>query len=310
MAKQALGRGIDALLQGHDVEEFVPEGAIKNIPMTDVVANPEQPRKHFSEAALTELADSIREKGVIQPLLVEEQADGTYQIIAGERRFRASKLAGMETVPAIVRSFSYEEKLEIALIENIQREDLSAIEEAKAYTSLMETTGMNQEALAKRLGKNRSTIANAMRLLKLPEQIQNAVDNAELSAGHARAILQAGDDDSMMRLYKRVMVEGLSVRFTEALARGEELPTRSPDSEETGTDSRKRTDKGDSDKEPDMDFRKTIELMNLEEQLIVRLGTKVLIKGQEDKGKIEISYFSMEDLNRLMNLIAPGSVEN
>lgn len=224
MAKQGLGRGIDALLQGQDVEEFVPDGAIKHVPLADIVTNPEQPRKHFSEAALAELADSISEKGVIQPLLVEEQPDGTYQIVAGERRFRASRLAGMDTVPVIVRSFSHDEKLEIALIENIQREDLSPIEEAKAYKSLMETSGLNQEALAKRLGKNRSTIANAVRLLRLPESVQQALDEGELSAGHARAILQAGSAEAMQQLFARIMDEGLSVRFAEALARGEELP--------------------------------------------------------------------------------------
>lgn len=304
-----MGRGIDALLQGQDIEEYVPEGAVKNIPLEDVVANPEQPRKHFSEAALAELADSIREKGVIQPLLVEEQPDGTYQIVAGERRFRASKLAGMETVPVIVRSFSPDEKLEIALIENIQREDLSPVEEAKAYKSLMEASGLNQEALARRLGKNRSTIANAVRLLKLPEPVQDALDNAELSAGHARAILQAGTEDAMMQLFSRILQEGLSVRVAESLARGEEIAGFAGLSD-TGKDTpgKKVTDRdsGTGD-EHSIDLRKTIELMNLEEQLIMRLGTKVIVNGSEDKGKIEISYYSMDDLNRLLELIAPDS---
>lgn len=304
MAKQGLGRGIDALLQGSDMDDFSSEGSVKNLPVEDVVANPEQPRKHFSDDALTELADSIREKGVIQPLLVEEQPDGTYQIVAGERRYRASKLAGITTVPAIVRSFSPDEKLEIALIENIQREDLSAIEEAKAYKSLMETSGLNQEALAKRLGKNRSTVANAVRLLKLPPVVQTAIDEGKLSAGHARAILQAGSEEAMEQLFQRIMEDGLSVRFAEALARGEQIPGMPGYSSEVNA-ARKvknKTSKGDDDHS---DLRKTIELMNLEEQLIMQLGTKVIVNGSEEKGKIEISYYSMDDLNRLMDLLLP-----
>lgn len=311
MAKRGLGRGLDALMQGQSAADEALSGSVQQVPLADVTGNPEQPRKNFDDASLQELAESIREKGVIQPMLVEAQADGRYQIVAGERRHRAAEIAGLETVPVIVREFTSGEKLEIALIENIQREDLSPIEEATAYKSLMESSGLSQGELAKRLGKNRSTVANAVRLLRLPSPVQQALDSGELSAGHARALLQAGDEQAMEELFRRIRDEGLSVRFAELLARGEPLPAadrgdvteaESVEREHGENDGRQGGSRGRRAAEP----RKSAELQQLEEQLIERLGTKVVINGSDEKGRVEISYYSLEDLNRLTELFLPN----
>ncbi|THB66983.1 MAG: ParB/RepB/Spo0J family partition protein [Spirochaetaceae bacterium] len=311
MAKRGLGRGMDALM-GAVTDEPAGGSGVLTVALSEVVANPDQPRTHFDEAALQELADSIREKGVIQPLLVEQRIDGTYEIIAGERRFRASKMAGVETVPVIVREFTKEEKMEIALIENIQREDLSPVEEARAYKGLLESSGLSQEELAGRLGKNRSTIANALRLLRLPAEVLAALDSGQVSAGHARAILQAGSDEAMAALFERIMAEGLSVRQAETLARGGSLdaapaPASGAEPAASGVNGGAGSTAGAVDKSRAGEVRKTIALLNLEERLIVQLGTKVQINGSEEKGRLEISYFSLEDLNRLVDLILPDN---
>lgn len=289
MAKRGLGKGIDALLQGFEGDR--PEGAsagTRLLPLEKLKPNPHQPRKSFSEEALRELADSIKARGVLQPILVEEADGGNYLVIAGERRLRAAGIAGLSEVPVIVRSFSEEEKLEIALIENIQREDLNPVEEALAYRSLMDASHASQDEIAGRLGKNRSTIANSVRLLKLPEEVQAALVRGELTAGHARALLSLEKEIDLLPLFRRIVRDGLSVRECETEARGlNEGPVVA------GPGQKRRTEKG----------KKSVELREIEDRLLTRLGTKVVVNGSDRKGKIEISYFSTEDLERLVDLL-------
>lgn len=289
MAKRGLGRGIDALLQGLDEgRSEVSSAATRFLPLNKLKPNPNQPRKNFSEEALRELADSIRARGVLQPILVEEVSDGNYLVIAGERRFRAAGIAGLSEVPVIVRSFSDEEKLEIALIENIQREDLNPVEEALAYRALMDASHSSQDEIAGRLGKNRSTIANSVRLLKLPDEVQKALVLGELTAGHARTLLSLERESDLLPLFGRIVKEGLSVREAETAAR---RLNEGPIEAKPGQKSRPAQGK------------KSVELREIEEQLLTRLGTKVVINGSDRKGKIEISYFSTEDLERLVELL-------
>jgi len=292
VTKRGLGKGIDALLQGLDNSESQQApGGTHTLPIDRLKPNPRQPRKSFSEQALAELADSIRTRGVLQPILVEEGTDGDYMVIAGERRLRAAKAAGLAEVPVIVRTFSEEEKLEIALIENIQREDLNPVEEAQAYRSLMESSGANQDEMAGRLGKNRSTIANSLRLLKLPAEVQQSLVAGDLSAGHARALLSLEREQELLVLFRRIVSEGLSVREAETEARMlSEQGKRVSSKRQSGAP---KTSAG----------RKTVELREIEERLVTKLGTKVVVTGSHRKGKIEISYFSLEDLERLVELL-------
>jgi ParB family chromosome partitioning protein len=286
MSKKALGKGIDALLGG-DLQAGASPAA--EAPIASLKPNPEQPRHEFTEASLRELADSIREKGVLQPILVEADDGGGYTIIAGERRVRAARLAGLERIPVVERSFTAQEKLEIALIENVQREDLSPLEEARAYKRLMEMADLSQEQVAHKVGKDRSTIANAIRLLKLPEDAMAAVDKGTISPGHARALLMLVNVSDQPVLLRRIIERGMSVREAEemagslnrgrkgAAAGGRAAPSSSPRSE------------------PDV--------RDLERRLIEKLGTKVEVKGSSKKGKILISYFSADDLERILQVL-------
>ncbi len=215
MSKKALGKGIGALLSSDTAD--VSEQSTLEVSINLVKPNPNQPRKIIPAESLKELAASIKEKGIIQPVLVEKNPDDSFTLIAGERRFRAAKIAGLEQIPVIVKSLSETEKMEYALIENIQREDLTPVEEAKAYEALLKISDSSQEELAKHLGKNRSTIANSLRLLKLPQQMIDALNERKMSAGHARAILAAGAPVNQGLLYKSIVEKGLSVREAEAL---------------------------------------------------------------------------------------------
>ncbi len=285
--------GLDALLSLDDnnLEEFEisPEiqDAIQMLPLDDILTNPDQPRKVFSEESLQELAESIISKGVIQPIIVE-QRDNRYIIIAGERRYRASKMAGQTSIPAIIRDFSEEEKLEIALIENIQREDLSPIEEAMAYRHIMDAMGFNQQEVADKVGKKRSTVANSLRLLNLPEDIQESVAKGIISSGHARAILACVNPADQKILHSRIKNDGLTVREAERMVddlnKGKKIQEK-PEKKQTL-----------KNKEPD--------LLNIEQKFIDRFGTKVQVKGNLKKGKIEISYFSPDDLERIFEIIS------
>ncbi|MBE0502037.1 MAG: ParB/RepB/Spo0J family partition protein [Desulfuromonadales bacterium] len=277
MAKRpALGKGIGALL-----DSATPERNHKffQCPIEELRPHSNQPRKSFDDDKLQELAASIREKGVIQPLVVRKVADH-YQIIAGERRWRAAQKAGLHEVPVVIQDVSEDWALEIALIENIQREDLNAIEEAIAYQYLIKSFDLTQEEVAKRVGKERSTIANALRLLRLPEAIQSDVVAGKLSMGHARALLALEDDKQMMQLQSRIIKAGLSVRETEALVKN---------SKNEGV---VKSDKKKIHIDP--------ELQHLTGELQRALGTQVRISPKGRGGKIEITYFAAEDLDRLL----------
>lgn len=215
-----LGRGLDALIDTSRVDTN-GGSSISEIALSQIIANPDQPRRTFDEEALEELADSIREHGVISPITLRDNGDGSYMIIAGERRFRASKLAGLEQIPAYIRTAKDEQVMEWALIENIQREDLDAIEIALAYQRLMDDYNLTQERMSERVGKKRATVANYLRLLRLPAEIQVGIKEKKIDMGHARAILAAPSAERQLDLYQRILREGLSVRKVEALAQEE-----------------------------------------------------------------------------------------
>ncbi|HVO38634.1 MAG TPA: ParB/RepB/Spo0J family partition protein [Spirochaetia bacterium] len=285
MSKKALGKGIGALLGGEEAQD---PSSVAEVPVSALKSNPEQPRRDFDEAALRELADSIRQKGVLQPVLAEASTDGTYLIIAGERRVRAARMAGLEKLPVIVRQFSDEEKLEIALIENVQREDLNPIEQALAFKRLMEVAALNQEEMAARVGKDRSTVANTLRLLKLPAEAQEALGKGDLTAGHARAILMLVNPADQQVLLRRVIDKGISVREAEEAAAA------------LNSGKRGAARKGGA---PAAGARKDPEIRDVEQKLIERLGTKVDINGTGRKGRIQISYYSADDLERVLQLL-------
>ena len=292
MSKRALGKGLEALFQSVSDETLSEEkvGAIGlYVDIDKIIPNPNQPRKEFNAEMLNELAESIREKGVLQPILVEKKGD-RYIIIAGERRFRASGIAGLKKIPVIEKNFTEEEKYEIALIENIQREDLSPIEEAKAYQTLITSYNLGQDELSKKIGKNRSTIANSLRLLKMPQDMQDALSSGEISAGHARAVLSVINPADQRILFNRIINGGLSVREAEK--------------QSSDLNNGMRSLHGTGEKKEQLQKKKSPDVMNLEQQLIDALGTKVNLNGSLAKGKIEISYFSREDLERLFELIA------
>ncbi len=237
--------------------------------------NPRQPRTYFDDEKLAELTESVRNEGILSPVIIEDANDGTFFIIAGERRTRAAKAAGLKKIPVQLRKYSEQRKLEVALIENIQRTDLNALEEAQAYYDLMELGNLTQDQVAERVGKNRSTVANCLRLLKLPEDIQKALVTDSISSGHARAILSLENDSDKRILFGKIIGQGLSVRQSENIAK--EM--------KSGISSVAKTDlKPEPKKDPN--------LAALEQKLIERLGTKVQLKGGFSKGTISINYFS------------------
>ena len=277
-------------LGGGGMEALIKDaGANKNqettfIDIQLIITNPDQPRKDFDPAALQELANSIKEKGILQPILVEK-IEEKYQIIAGERRYRAALLAHLSKVPIITGHFSKQEKLEIALIENIQRKDLTPIEEALAYEALMQNSGLNQDELAKKVGKNRSTIANSLRLLKLNDQMKEAVSRGTLTAGHARAILSVDSRENQQKLFEAIEKKDLSVREAEAMA-------AKLNQEDANAVNPKLYN---SKKDPEM--------AATEQRFAEKLGTKVAIKGTMKKGKLEISYTTKEELLHLYEML-------
>lgn len=288
--KKALGSGLDALLGG-DISLTMPEtgennqNSVRNLPVSSLNPNPDQPRERFDQDALTELAESIRQQGIIQPILAEARADGGFMLIAGERRWRASKIAGLEEVPVIVRVFSPEQKLEIALVENVQREDLTPMEEARAYRHLMDALGISQQNVADKVGKKRSTVANSLRLLKLPENMRNAVEKGRLSAGHARALLAVTNPADQELLFEKIISQSLSVRDAEATATEMNRGHRGSGKPKSPRNPRS------ADRDP--------EISSLEQRFIEALGTKVSMKGSLTRGKMEISWFNRDDLDRI-----------
>jgi ParB family chromosome partitioning protein len=285
MNRKALGRGLGALLSSDRTIDLSSEPT--EVELESIVPGSMQPRTHFDEASLQGLAESIRNHGIVQPLLVRRRGDG-YELIAGERRWRAAKLAGLTKVPIIVKEVPDGSLLEIALIENIQREDLNPIEEAQAYKKLIETVGLTQEALASRVGRDRSYITNYLRLLRLPDDLQLLVVEGRLSTGHARTLLALSHVDLQRRMARKIIDDGLSVRATELLVHkaSEEKPAK----------------KTPANREDDPNVRAA------ENKLRRALGTQVkILQTAEGKGKIEISFFDTRDLDRVYNLIMPPS---
>jgi ParB family chromosome partitioning protein len=286
MKGSRLGRGFDALL-GRGSEDEPQEQKILEIPVADIHPNPSQPRQDFDPEALAELVGSIMRNGVLQPIIVRAEADG-YQLIAGERRWRAAQQAGLATVPAIVRRASDNESLELALIETIQRTDLNPIEQASAYKELIERFALTQDEAAERLGKKRSSIANTLRLLDLPQDIQAAVSRGTLSMGHARALLSLPDRGEQRRLAARVEREDLSVRQTEKLVRD-----------------RLRRPRPEGRPEP-----KSPHILDLEGKLRAALGTRVsIVQAKGGRGKMIVDFFSEDDFQRVLEHILGSSPE-
>ena len=281
MTKRVLGRGLGALLSDSSQEASPPSGEqVVDIPLSAISANPHQPRKAFAREKIEELAQSIREKGFLQPLLLRPGRAGGYEIVAGERRFRAAEMLGRATVPAVIRDVPDREMLEIALVENIQREDLDPIELASAIERLQKDCGYTHEDLAQKLGKDRSSISNALRLLRLAEPVQSAVMRGDLTAGHARALAGLEGHDAQAMWAKRVVAEGLTVRALERL-----LASLGP----APRRARRRLErKGDAT------------LSALVERLQSALGTRVRIHPVGRGGRIEIEYYSQDELERLL----------
>ncbi|MCH5240654.1 MAG: ParB/RepB/Spo0J family partition protein [Muribaculaceae bacterium] len=280
LKRNALGRGLDSLITASDIQTG-GSSAINEIKIDDIKPNPNQPRRTFDDETLNELAASIKELGVVQPLSVRDMGDGTFQIIAGERRWRAAGLAGLNSVPAYVRSASDSEVTEMALIENIQREDLNAIEVALAFKNLIDSYNLTQERLSERLGKNRATIANHLRLLKLPAEIQLGLRDHKLDMGHARALLSVDDPKKQLKIYNLILKEGLSVRKVEQLVKDFENDTKPATKAATTL--------------------KKEDFSGLEFQLSRQLGRKVSITQKANgKGALSISFDNLEELNSLM----------
>ena len=249
--------------------------------------NPHQPRQVFDEAELKELSDSIVEHGIVQPIIIEDAGDGTFYIIAGERRTRAAKMVGLKKVPVQLRKFSDEKKLEVALIENVQRSNLNPIEEAQAYYELMKVGGLNQDEVAQKVGKGRPTVANALRLLKLPEDMQNSLIVGQITSGHARALLSVENPADQRVLFGKIIASNLSVRQAEAQAA----------SLNDGGRASKSSVKKDGARVRDPD------IINIEQKFMETLGTKVSLSGNLEKGQLVIDYFSRADLDRLYQAI-------
>lgn len=283
--KQALGRGLNALM----CEAQTETGSVASdtfIDITKIQPNPNQPRTHFNETLLQELSESIRENGVLQPLLVRKKGQ-KYEIIAGERRYQASKLAGIEKLPVIIKDVDDQKMLELALIENLQRSDLNPIEEAKGYKQLLKESGMTQEALSKAVSKSRSAITNSLRLLDLPDEVQQFLFDGKMTAGHARAILAVPFEDARIRLAQKVVAEGLSVRATENLA-----PLFSV---------------GEEPKKPKaatpQSYKKAARALR---QIF---NTNVKVKSSRGKNKIEIEFKDEEELSQILSVVMNSAEE-
>ncbi|MGG6312955.1 ParB/RepB/Spo0J family partition protein [Paenibacillus macerans] len=274
-----LGKGLDALIPSLSIQD---DDKVIEIPLSQLRANPYQPRKTFDEEAIRELAESIRQHGVIQPIIVRSVLKG-YEIIAGERRFRASQFCGNATIPAVVRSFSDQQVMEIALIENLQRENLNAMEVAVAYQGLMDQFQLTQEELSMKVGKSRSHIANFLRLLSLPEEVKEYVSRGTLSMGHARALVGLKDSATIKQLAKQCIDHDWSVRDLE--------------------DALQQLDRKNQEKPKNAGKKRDPYIEEVEENLRERYKTTVKIKANKDKGKIEINYYSQQDLQRLLDML-------
>ncbi len=278
--RRALGKGLAQLLG----EQF--ESTVSELPVDSIVPNPRQPRQHFDEDSLEELAQSIREVGLLQPLVVRPTAEGTYELIAGERRWRACQRAGLKTVPVVVRPSGDQASLEMALVENLQRSDITPVESAKAFRRLMQEFGLTQEQVAERVGKSRTAVANTLRLLKLPPRALEALEKNEITEGHARALLALGSEPEMLALLERIVRTGLSVRDAERAAKQAQSPRR---------------------EEPKPPAPRTAEadpaVRQLEDGLSMYLGAPVRIERAEVGGRIVVSFYSDDDLERILEIL-------
>jgi ParB family chromosome partitioning protein len=305
--KKALGRGLSALLKDNETEERMevaevdipvnnniaassPTSGINEIPIEHIEVNPFQPRSHFDQDALLELAESIRVHGIIQPITVRKLSTNQYQLISGERRFQASKLADLKSIPAYIRLADDQQMLEMALIENIQRENLNAIEIALSYQRLLTECSLKQEELGERVGKNRATVTNYLRLLKLPPDIQIAVRDNRLSMGHARAIINVDMPDQQLYIFKRTLAEDLSVRKVEELVR--EVSGKKSEASSAAASS---NDNGSAPASK--------EIVQLQSKLSSHFGTRVAVKSDGKRGEIKIPFLSIEDLNRILDIL-------
>ena len=295
MAKMTgLGKGLDALFGPTPVEEQQQENdVLRNLKITEVEPNRNQPRKRFDEDALEELANSIQEYGLIQPIVVTKQ-DDYYQIIAGERRWRAARMAGLKEIPVVIKNVDDRTSREMSIIENIQREDLNPVEEALAYQSLIEDFNLTQEEVAKKVSKNRSTITNSLRLLKLDEDILEMLRDGRITQGHARALLVIEERDLRKKIADKCALENLSVREIEKLVKLDKL-------------SKENKSKNES---PEAEELKRLKILykDLEKKMKAKLGTKVnIIPKNKDKGKLEIEYYSQDQLDRLYMILNSSS---
>lgn len=280
--KRGLGKGLGALIPGGGV--FSGGRTIVNVDINRVVPNPRQPRTKFSKESLKELADSIKEQGVIEPILARMR-EGKYELVIGERRLRAAKLAGLSIIPTIIKDFTDEQSLELSLIENLQREDLNPMDEAEGYEKLSSEFNFTQEEIARRVGKDRSTIANLLRLLSLPPKIKQSLRKGEITVGHARSLLSLEDPEKQLEIWKQIIKNNLTVRDVEILITGV------PEKPKVKRGGRKRI------------YTQNVELNALVETLTTHLGTKVKIFGTQERGRIEIEYYSKEDLERIIEII-------
>lgn len=280
--KGGLGRGLDALFADNSIEEIASTGAVK-LKIMDIEPNRDQPRKIFDEDALAELADSIAKHGVIQPLLVRPMPDGSYQLVAGERRWRASRMAGLTEVPVVIKELSDDEAMALALIENLQREDLNAIEEAQGIKALMDTLSLTQDEAAERVGKSRPAVANALRLLKLPDSVIALVSDGKLSPGHARALLGFKDEQDIIETADLIIEKGLTVRDVEKLVKKR---NKEPKAEKPAA-------------------RRASYYDEVELALTDFLGRKVRVgtKPGKESGVLEIDFFDKDDLTRLADAL-------
>ena len=289
MAKKNLGKGLDALLGGGMADDVISPKApsksgeyVESLKIIDIEPNPQQPRTDFDEESLEELASSIKEHGVITPIIVTKSDNGFYQIVAGERRWRASKKAGLKKIPAIVKEFSQIQTQEVALIENLQRKDLNPVEEALGYKKLMDDFSLTQEEISQKMGKSRSSVANSLRLLSLPEGVSELLRKGEISFGHAKVILSVATKKGQEELADKIVKDGLSVRAAEELVKQKPQKPK---------------------KEKKIDLNVQLAFKEIEKSMSSSLGTNVKIAAKGNKGTIQIEYYSSEELERIVKIL-------
>lgn len=289
MAKKGLGKGLGTLFESDSVPEIIEESKdISETKINLIEPNKNQPRKSFDPEKIEALSQSILENGLIQPIVITPQGNGRYKIVAGERRWRAAKKAGLKTVPTVIKDYTEEQIAEIALVENLQREDLNPIEEAIGYKTLIEEYSLTQELVSQKVGKSRSAVANSMRLLALNKDLQKLLINGDLTGGHARALLAVEDEKSRELLADIIIKEGLNVRQAESMAKQLNKPRSKPPAP-----------KNDA---------VAVEIQSLQERLSSDFGTKVKISHGKKRGKIEIEYYGNDDLDRILSIITGGRI--